>query len=296
MPKRSNDFQKLVTLINGCLKTSGKVEESALLIDRLTGDEREVDVFISSSIGDYAVNVSVEVIDRGRKADLSWIDAMHGKHAHLPTDKLVLVSRSGFTRPAIKKAADLGIEVISFEEAFSTDWDLAVRMSATGFFSVTNFNYKCTAVCAHPDGPKVYSPVKRSTRVYLPYRETPTDFDKMMEYFLEVPEIKEPLYKTLDDTNKRSFTFTYNPQPGFYVFDSDGSKMPLVKVSFEIEVEHTKSPVRFAIGRYGKRDVVGGTSTDPSCLLYFVLVRNEKGVDEGLLVDEKGLRKLSRSD
>ena len=91
MPKRSNEFQRLVTLINGCLCDSGKVVESALLVDKTSGAEREVDVLISSEIADYAVNISVEVRDRTRKADITWVEEMYAKHVHLPTDKLVLV-------------------------------------------------------------------------------------------------------------------------------------------------------------------------------------------------------------
>ncbi len=90
MPKRSNEFQKLVTLINGCLHVSGKVEESALLVDKTNGKEREVDILISSEVADYSVNIAVEVRDRTRKADSGWVEEMYAKHLHLPTDKLVL--------------------------------------------------------------------------------------------------------------------------------------------------------------------------------------------------------------
>ena len=71
MPKRSTEFQGFVALINGCLRESGKVEESALLVDKTSGEKREVDVLISSEIADYPVNISVEVRDRARKADIT---------------------------------------------------------------------------------------------------------------------------------------------------------------------------------------------------------------------------------
>ena len=93
MPIRSNEFQRLVTLINGCLHDSGKVVESALLVDKTSGAEREVDVLISSEIADYPINISVEAKDSSRKADITWVEEMHAKHLHLSTDKLVLGRR-----------------------------------------------------------------------------------------------------------------------------------------------------------------------------------------------------------
>jgi hypothetical protein len=176
MPKRSTDFQMLVTLINGCLRDSGKVEESALLVDKTSGEKREVDVLITSDIADYPVNISVEVRDRARKADITWVEEMHAKHSHLPTDKLVLVSRRGFSKRALDKAKFYGIEAITFEEALETDWDLATRMTSSGVMTVTTINYRCSAVCDHPGGKKVFSTAKRSTKVYLPISRNPHRF------------------------------------------------------------------------------------------------------------------------
>jgi len=296
MPKRSNPFQKLVALINGCMGAAGRLEESALLIDKVSGEEREVDILILSKVGDYPVNISIEVIDRARKADVSWVEAMHAKHAHLPTNKLILVSRQGFTKPALEKAQFYGIEAFSFDEALDTDWDLAIRLSSSGFFSITKLHYKCSAVCAHPEGQRTFSSVKRSTHVYLPYRDMPTDFDKMAEFFLFEPRIEKLLHEQIMKGTERSFILNYTPQPGTYVLDGDGTRMPLVKVSFGIEVEHTTTPVNFAIGRYGKREIVTGTSSNTEGDLHFVLIRKEDGPDEGLLMDGKGVRKLARSE
>ena len=166
-------------------------------------------------------------------------------------------------------------------------------MTSAGVFTITTINYKCSAVCDHPDGKKFFSPARRSTKVYLPYRETPTDFDKMVQFFLFEPRIKAALYKQLDNTSERTFTMDYTPQPGTYVLDSDGTKMKLLKFTFEIEVEHTDAPIKFTAGRYGKREVAIGTSSDPGIQLYYALVRKEGDRVEGLLFDKTGLRKLT---
>jgi len=43
MPQRSNEFQKLVYLVKQQMAAGAKVTESQMLVDRITGTEREVD-------------------------------------------------------------------------------------------------------------------------------------------------------------------------------------------------------------------------------------------------------------
>lgn len=122
MPRRTNVFQKLILLLNEQLLDKASVIESAELRDAVTGKLREVDILIQGNIGDYAATIAVECIDSGRKADSTWVEGMSKKHEHLPTDKLVLVSRSGFYKPAYEKAEHCNIEALSLEAAENSDW------------------------------------------------------------------------------------------------------------------------------------------------------------------------------
>jgi hypothetical protein len=104
MPRRSNLFQDIVGIIHRQMAGEAKVEESAMLLDRMTGQDREVDVVILGRTGGHDITVAVEATSTGRKASTPWVEAMVEKHRNLPTDKLVLVSEAGFTDPARKKA------------------------------------------------------------------------------------------------------------------------------------------------------------------------------------------------
>src|SRR4030042_6889310 len=115
MPKRSNKFQKLITAIHGCSANGVSVEESAFLVDRETGEKREVDIVLKSKLGDYPVVLSVEVNDRSRRAGSGWVEEMAGKHQALPTNKLVPGSRSGFTKQAMEKARVRRIEALTIK-------------------------------------------------------------------------------------------------------------------------------------------------------------------------------------
>lgn len=81
MPRRSNRFQRLITLINGVLGTDAHVVESAMLPDKITGELREVDIVISTNVSGYEVNRAIEVAGRRRRADTPWVECMHSKHS-----------------------------------------------------------------------------------------------------------------------------------------------------------------------------------------------------------------------
>src|SRR5208337_374487 len=103
MPKRSNWFQRLVLLVRNHIADGATVTESAELIDKVTGAKREVDICIEGTVGGAPTIVCVECRASTRKADVTWVEEMTTKHNALPTDVLILYSRSGFTKSAVDK-------------------------------------------------------------------------------------------------------------------------------------------------------------------------------------------------
>jgi len=122
MPKRSNTYQRLIATVHANIGTGWDVKESVFLTDSVTGEAREVDVVAKSNIGNYIVIISIECRDHGRPADVTWVEAMAKKHEHLPTSKLVLWSRSGFSKSAIVKATALKIDAVLEGNAAQVDW------------------------------------------------------------------------------------------------------------------------------------------------------------------------------
>src|SRR5438034_62901 len=100
MPRRSNLFPNVVAVIHEHMAGDATVEESALLRNSLTGEEREVDVVITSRVAGHELVLAAEATAAGRPADTGWVERMLGKHRNLQTDKLVLVSEGGFTKQA----------------------------------------------------------------------------------------------------------------------------------------------------------------------------------------------------
>ena len=294
MPKRSNKFQKLVFLINKALHNSCEVTESAFLKDEISGQNREVDILISTATSVYPLQISIEVVDRNRKADVTWVESMHAKHLYLPTNKLVLVSRSGFTNSAKQKADFYGYEAIVLEEALEVDWDLAIGIISTGFFRVMSFKATCSATCAHLDREISFEPVHPGITVFLPYRDEPTDFENMLLFFLDEPEIIKKLYERTEQAGKKSFVLEYTPQPGTYVLNEQRSRMLLLKFKVELEISQTKTPVKFSVCKYKNKPVMLGSSTNPKQNFYFAFFKdpNRNGCLDGLVCSDRGIQNI----
>jgi hypothetical protein len=124
MPKRSNQFQRVVTYIAEKLAPSGAtVRESVELPERgLASVDREVDTLIEVEVGITLVRVAVESRDRTRKDVVAWIDELIGKYKNLAVDRILAVSSSGFSAAAKAKAALNGIDLLTPEEVEGIDW------------------------------------------------------------------------------------------------------------------------------------------------------------------------------
>ena len=126
MPKRTNDFQELVALIQKVLVPEGaSITESAMVETTDGTSEREIDILIDSAVGPYRIRVAVEAKDESRKMDLTRFDAIVGKYlvdGGVRVNKVVLVVHNGFTADTISRAKLLDIDLVVLSEAKSIDW------------------------------------------------------------------------------------------------------------------------------------------------------------------------------
>lgn len=123
MPRRSNDFQKLIAFIETQLAPAGATVTESAMVETLDGkDLREIDVLIKGTLGHHEVCIALECRDRKRRADVTWIEQLEGKYRYLPIDRVIAVSRSGFTEGAKRRAQTANISTLALEEAVGLDW------------------------------------------------------------------------------------------------------------------------------------------------------------------------------
>ena len=87
MPKRTNEFQQLVVLIQTQLSERATVTESRLMRDKLTGADVEVDVTVETSVNGVDICLGIECTAKKRKATVEWVREMHAKHSMLPSTR-----------------------------------------------------------------------------------------------------------------------------------------------------------------------------------------------------------------
>ena len=125
MPKRSNQFQKLIKFITDQLVPEGATVEESVELEEMGVDnssKREVDILIQYDIGIAPIRIAIECRDRTRKDDITWIDGIAGKYKNLPVNKVIAISNSGFSSTALQKAELNNIETLTLEEATKMEW------------------------------------------------------------------------------------------------------------------------------------------------------------------------------
>ena len=150
MPRRSNTFQRLMFLIHEKLAGEATVTESALLTDMRTSQQREVDVMIETVVADSSLRICIECRTGRRRATVKWVEEMIGKHNDLPTDKLILISESGFTSTAREKAKRNMVETVALEAALETDWTEIIHKFKTIYLGRFQFVMRQFSVAFEP--------------------------------------------------------------------------------------------------------------------------------------------------
>ena len=99
------------------LGTFGIVVKSPdFIIDKVTGDKREVDVSIHGRVGSNEILIVMECRDQKSPQGIDWIEQIATKTKDIGANKLIAVSSSGFTENAHTKAAAYNIELRTLEE------------------------------------------------------------------------------------------------------------------------------------------------------------------------------------
>jgi hypothetical protein len=106
------EFEKLVSRIQQQLDPNAQVSHNELLTDRL-GHKRQFDVVIRGTLAGHKMLGVIECKDLKRNVGVNDIEAFATKSRDVNANLKVFVSRRGFTKTAIEKAKDYGIQTQS---------------------------------------------------------------------------------------------------------------------------------------------------------------------------------------
>jgi hypothetical protein len=253
MPKRSNDFQRLVYLVRLNLADGAKVTESKMMRDRLTKRYREVDVVIQGKVGSQSVVVSIECRDHKRVADVTWVDMMKTKHDRLDTNALLLASSRGFTQEAIDVARKYGIKLIALEDQETAD--LASMLGPNG-----SLWHKTVSISAE----KVSIRVGKIGDLEIESVASSPDNLLYLEDGTELCQAKDLVDRMLKSDRARNYLLAEGKEDHLWFevrweppCDHEGKPIYMMKLSQKVlrpvECIRVVGPCKFEIGRFGMR-------------------------------------------
>jgi len=108
----------------------------------MPGKKRDVDILLITHEDGTRIRVAYEAKDEKRPTTIERVEQYWGKYfspkARVPVERLVMVSRNGFTDGAITKASLLGIKLLTLDEAKQFDWAETGWSKAQEFSKITS--------------------------------------------------------------------------------------------------------------------------------------------------------------
>jgi len=121
-PKAGSVFESLIASIQQSVHNRANIETNKKVKDVDTGKLRQIDISLRLSDGPTEFFAIIEVRDRSRPVGAPYIGEISDKRRSVRADAAFIVSRLGFTKPALIKAEQLGIRVLTYDEATNADW------------------------------------------------------------------------------------------------------------------------------------------------------------------------------
>lgn len=146
MSKDWKEVEKTVeTLHKLMLGTECEIKANDRIKDKITGQPREVDVSIRLKSGYIPILIVVECRDRDVE-DVTWIEQLVTKREKIGANKLIAVSSTGFTKPAIITAEHYGIITQVLSKITSDDVNSWLHGNSVGtarsFYRFINVNLR----------------------------------------------------------------------------------------------------------------------------------------------------------
>ena len=235
MPRRTNQFQQLIHAIHLQLSKDVKVTESKFLRNRVTGEEREVDIVIEAETSLYPIVIGIECSKSRRPATIEWVERMIEKHRDLTDNKLVLVSGSGFTPMALQKAELEGVEALTLGESKTVDWTEVVGKIAQVYITLpqvraTNVGISpCLEASLIDLGMELFTHEGLQMGSLHEIADSSYRADSIVEYILH----------TFIEPGDYLFGLDYTPPSGSYIIDKAGTRhtVELLRIAVSVHLD-----------------------------------------------------------
>lgn len=118
-------FEKLVSALQARFDPATTVEHNVVLTDRI-GQARQFDVVIRGVFAGQSLLGVIECKDLNRPIGTPEVDAFQTKSSDANANFRILISRKGFSRPAIDKCKHYGIQTLSLLQSDATNQNFRI--------------------------------------------------------------------------------------------------------------------------------------------------------------------------
>lgn len=263
MPARTNEFQKLVTVINRHLGGDDvKITESAMLYDKEAETDREVDILVETTVINRQIKMGIECTARAAPVDITILQAFKEKHRNLGIHKTIVVSKNGFTESARSYGKNQHLDLLTFDDAETADW--SDKFAALKGLMMYGRRYGLQAVnLSFTEAPQAFN-YDVTTKVW--YGEEWISLAEFTQHIFRASNISTIAFKELMENEKNGGTPTLqlNTQlSGVEFMDKDGNKVMPSGMQVVYEYTTRYESLSTAQTKYEDNDlVVGGFFND----------------------------------
>lgn len=264
MPKRTNEYQKLILAINQHLASSDAiVTESKMLWAPLSEQDREIDILIEDNSGPYKVTIGIECTAKSRPVGVPTMEQLINKHKSVGIQKTVIVSKSGFAVSAKKYAKKMQVDAIPFGQALAKPWpsylnkakDVKLRLNST---TIDDIDFNVTFL---EDSEKVEYSLEAIVLTYKNERLLISDFVYNLISSPSTQNIKESNIVDVEMTNDASKHYgEWEFKREIIIIDKNGVKAKCTKMSANYTVAYSSSAEQLSYEDFNNKPVIYGSS------------------------------------
>ena len=133
-------FEAVCCQIQKTLSPDCEIEQNAKIQGLKSGRLREIDIVIKKTIGQFETLFAIDCKDYKKPADIKTVEASMGLFKDIRATRGAIISASGFSASAKKRAAEANIELYRLVDSEKHDWQSYVAIPALADFRNMQFS------------------------------------------------------------------------------------------------------------------------------------------------------------
>jgi hypothetical protein len=165
-------FENLAADIQRQLSPEARVQTNVKMLGKRSGTERQIDVLVEQEVGQYSIRIVIDCKDYKHPVDVKDIEMFMGLVEDVSANKGAIITATGFTATAKKRAKDAGIDTYRLVDTSQTKWNMYLSLPCVvydRYIEVFNFVFSATGYVRFPAQDPQYLPIYRNNGTLIDY-------------------------------------------------------------------------------------------------------------------------------